>query len=254
MRGKSAAAKKGLRVRSFLNEKSCKRSPLGDTIEAKEGIGLDKIVLMFELIGTASFSVSGALCAIAKKLDIFGVLFCGIVTALGGGVFRDLLLGQTPPTMFTDYIYVVAAALAALLTFIIVSVVHKRSSRPIDERGVLTFINYLLDAVGLAVFTVVGVNVAMACGFENNPFFVISLGMTTGCFGGVFRDVLTAEIPVIFTKRIYAVASALGGAVYWALWHYEVLAAAVAMTVGMAVIFAVRLMAIIFKWNLPKAA
>ena len=211
-------------------------------------------MLIFELIGTASFSVSGALCAIAKKLDIFGVLFCGIVTALGGGVFRDLLLGNLPPTMFTDYIYVSVAAAAALITFIVVRSIHRKQQKPIDERGVLTFINYLLDAVGLAVFTVVGVNVAVACGFENNPFFVISLGMTTGCFGGVFRDVLTAEIPVIFTKRIYAVASALGASAYWALLHFDVLASATAMIVGMTVIFAIRLMAIIFKWNLPKAA
>ncbi len=209
--------------------------------------------MIFELIGTASFSVSGALCAIAKKLDIFGVLFCGIVTALGGGVFRDLLLGNLPPTMFTEYIYVCVAAATALVTFIAVTCLH-RAHHQLAENRAFTFINYVLDAVGLAVFTVVGVNIAMACGFENNPFFVVSLGMTTGCGGGIFRDVLIREIPVIFAKRIYAVASVLGGLVYWMLWHYELLNATAAMVIGMGIIFLVRLMAIIFKWNLPKAA
>lgn len=214
---------------------------------------MDKLVLIFELIGTASFSVSGALCAIAKKLDIFGVLFCGIVTALGGGVFRDLLLGNLPPAMFVNYLYVGVAALTALITFIVVRSVHRHRQKPIDERGVLTFINYLLDAVGLAVFTVVGVRIGMDAGFASNPFFVITLGLTTGCFGGVFRDVLITEIPVIFSKRIYAVASLLGAGTYWAALHFGWLESTFAMIVGMAVIFAVRLMAIIFKWNLPKA-
>ena len=214
---------------------------------------MDKLVLAFELIGTASFSVSGALCAIAKKLDLFGVLFCGIVTALGGGVFRDLLLGRTPPAMFTDYIYVCVAAAAALITFIAVRIAHRKQQKPIDERGVLTFVNYLLDAVGLAVFTVVGVRIGTDLGFANNPFFVVTLGLTTGCFGGVFRDSLIAEIPVIFSKRVYAVAAILGGTVYWALLRFDLVAATWAMVIGMVVIFAIRLMAIVFKWNLPRA-
>ncbi len=90
---------------------------------------MDRIILFFELIGTVSFSISGALCAIRKKLDIFGTFFCAIITALGGGVFRDTLLGILPPMMFTDYIYLLVASIVAILTFTAVLIINKTKNK-----------------------------------------------------------------------------------------------------------------------------
>ena len=214
---------------------------------------MNKIILIFELIGTISFSVSGALCATRKKLDIFGTLFCAIITALGGGVFRDTLLGILPPTMFTDYIYVLVASLVALITFFVVLILNK-SKIKLSENTSITFINHILDAIGLAVFTIVGINIAISKGFANNAFFVIFLGTASGCGGGILRDVTINDIPLIFSKRIYALASIAGGTLYWVLLNFRICGDTVAMIVGMTLIFIVRLLAIIFKWNLPHAS
>ncbi len=212
---------------------------------------METVILFFELIGTISFSLSGSLSAISKKLDIFGVLFCGIVTALGGGVFRDIMLGILPPAMFTDYIYAVFASVASIITFIIVKWLK---SRELNYAKVLKFFNYLLDAAGLAVFTVVGINIAISRGFADNPFFAVFLGMTTGCGGGIIRDILIREIPVVFTKRIYAVASVVGGIIYCIILHFDICSDTLAMLLSMITIFTIRLLAVIFRWNLPKAS
>ncbi len=214
---------------------------------------MDKIILIFEIIGTVSFSVSGALCAIRKKLDIFGILFCAIITALGGGVFRDTLLGILPPTMFTNYIYLLVAAIVAIITFLAVVILNKTNIK-ISENTTINFLNHILDAIGLSVFTIVGINIAISKGFADNAFFVIFLGTASGCGGGIFRDVVISEVPLIFSKRIYALASVGGGALYWTLLNFGVCSDTIAMLFGIAFIFVVRLLAIIFKWNLPHAS
>lgn len=214
---------------------------------------MDKIIFAFELLGTVSFSVSGALCAIRKKLDIFGIFFCAILTALGGGVFRDTLLGILPPTMFTNYIYLLVAAVVALITFLTVLILNKSKIR-ISENAKITFLSHILDAIGLSVFTVVGMNIAISKGFGDNAFFVIFLGTVSGCGGGIFRDVTINEVPLIFSKRIYALASIAGGALYWMLLNFCACGDTVSMISGILLIFIVRLFAIIFKWNLPHAS
>ena len=211
---------------------------------------MDKIILAFELIGTVSFSISGAICATKKNLDVFGTLFCAIITALGGGVFRDTLLGILPPMMFTNYIYLLVASVVAMLTFITVLIINKTKIK-FNENASITFLNHILDAIGLAVFTIVGINIAISKGFANNAFFVIFLGTASGCGGGILRDVVLREIPLIFSKRVYALASVIGGTLYWLLLNFNIVNDASAIILGIVSIFLIRLLAIIFKWNLP---
>lgn len=211
---------------------------------------MDTMLLILELIGTVAFAVSGAVIAISKRFDIFGVIFSGTITALGGGIIRDILLSNLPPAMFRNYIYLIFAVCACLLTFIVAKILKTKFSENII---VIDKVNNVFDAVGLGVFTVVGINVAVSQGFGDNAFFVISLGMTTGCGGGILRDVIISEVPFVLKKRIYAVASIAGGIIYYTLHivlHQGELLSAIS---GILAIFALRLLASVFKWDLPKA-
>ena len=211
---------------------------------------MDTILLALELIGTIAFAISGAVIGITKRFDIFGVIIAGVLTALGGGTIRDLLLGNLPPAMFRNYIYLIFAVATCVLTFIVASILKNRFSENIM---VIDRVNNIFDAIGLGVFTVVGMNVAVNNGFQDNFFFVVFLGMMTGCGGGILRDAIIGEVPFVLSKRIYAVASIAGGVVYYLMYitlaQNVVLSAVVAITL----IFALRMLASVFRWNLPKA-
>lgn len=206
-----------------------------------------EIFFILELFGTVAFAASGALIAIEKNTDIFGTVFLGVVSALGGGVVRDVLVGNIPPAMFSDYSYLLTAAGCSLLLFIAVYIWKNK----INLHGFVTEkIIEVFDAIGLGVFTVTGINTGMACGFGGNMFFILFLGMTTGIGGGMLRDVLVKEIPFVLRKRIYAVASLLGGIVYCLLLKLnvgEILSAAAAVVL----IFAVRMLSAVYKIDLP---
>ena len=211
---------------------------------------MDTVLLALELIGTIAFAISGAVLGITKRFDIFGVIIAGVLTALGGGTIRDLLLGNLPPAMFRNYIYLIFAVVTCLLTFIVASILKNKFSENIK---VIDRVNNIFDAIGLGVFTIVGMNVAINNGFHDNFFFVVFLGMTTGCGGGILRDAIIGEVPFVLSKRIYAVASIAGGVVYYLMYitfsQNIVLSAVVAITL----IFALRMLASVFRWNLPKA-
>ena len=208
------------------------------------------IILILELIGTVAFAVSGSVAAITKHLDIFGVFFCGIITALGGGIIRDVLLGCFPPAMFSNYIYLIFAVATSLITFLIAK--RLRTSFE-DNIKIIDRVNNIFDAVGLGVFTVVGINAAIKAGYEANGFFAVFLGATTGCGGGILRDIIIREIPSVFTKRVYAVASLAGGTLYYILLVVLNVHTAIAVILSMALIFILRLLASVFRWDLPKA-
>ncbi len=211
---------------------------------------MDKLVFLLEFVGTCAFSISGALSGIHKRLDIFGVLFCAVITALGGGVLRDVLLADLPPVMFREYIYVIIAVSAALPVFLLA---RRFKDYFIAHKELANNIVNVFDAAGLAVFTVVGMNAAISSGYGGNGFFVIFLGVTSGCGGGVIRDVCLSEIPMVFSKRIYAVASIAGGLLYHLMFVRFGVDESAAALCGMAVIFALRICASILRWNLPKA-
>lgn len=209
---------------------------------------MEKLFFVLELIGVAAFAIAGAMTAMEKKADAFGVLFAAIITALGGGVIRDILLGQLPPKMFTSYTYVLVAVIAATLVF---ADAYARREKYRVNAEKLDAINNFFDAIGLAVFTVSGMNTAIACCGMDNPFLLIVLGMTTGVGGGMLRDMMLGVMVKILRRRIYAIASLAGGVLYFILLAVSVNEIAAALA-AMLFIFALRILATVYKWNLPS--
>ena len=201
-----------------------------------------------ELIGVAAFAITGAMAAMEKGADIFGVLFLSLITALGGGVLRDLLLGFTPPAMFTSYLYVSVALLCGLLLFISAWV---RKDLYIKHSEHLDQIVNVFDALGLAVFTVSGLQLtADRCGLSN-PLLLTLMGMTTGVGGGMLRDILIGTIPRVLRKRIYALASLSGALLYYVLLCVGA-DRSISTVIVCVFIVALRILATVFKWNLPR--
>ena len=206
--------------------------------------------LVLEILGTISFAISGAMAAIEKRVDLFGVVFLGLTTSLAGGIIRDVVVGRVPPAAFSDYKYMGIAIVSALVVFFLARINREYYKNNIE---MINNINNIFDAAGLGAFTITGANVAMNMGYRWNGFFVVFLAMVTGIGGGVLRDLMIGEIPFVLRKRIYAVASLAGGMVYYLLYmqmHMDIMSAAF---IGIAVVFGLRMMATIFKWNLPKA-
>lgn len=211
---------------------------------------MENFIFITELIGTCAFAISGAIVSIKKRLDIFGVIFCAVITALGGGVIRDILLSNLPPVMFCQYIYAFLATLSAIAAFLFA---RKYQRIFLTKIEVIDNINNFFDAIGLGSFTIIGIQTGFAMGYGDNIFFILFLGMTTGCGGGILRDVLVREIPFVLTKRIYAIASILGGLLYYLLFVTLKVDEFPAVICGVLFIFALRLLSSAFRWNLPKA-
>lgn len=152
------------------------------------------------IVGTIAFALAGALTGIQKKLDVFGVLMLAITTAAGGGILRDLLIGNTPPVAFRDPTFVMISIVSA----IVACLVYRQITR-------FNHVIQFCDAIGLGAFTAAGANMAIQYDI-NTPFIMIVLGVTTGVGGGVIRDLFVQEIPFVFRKEIYAVASIVGAA------------------------------------------
>ena len=210
---------------------------------------IETVGFVLELIGIASAAISGTMVAIEKKCDAFGVVFLAIITALGGGVLRDTMIGHLPPRMFTSYAYILTATAFSLAVFLTALRHHERYHANKDK---LDHINNWFDAVGLAAFTVAGVDLTIAAVGMEAPLTPILLGLVTGVGGGVLRDVLTGTMPRLLYKRVYALAS-LGGAVV----YYLLLRLGVPNTLGavvcMILIVLVRYFATRYHWNMPHA-
>ena len=204
---------------------------------------------ILEIAGTVSFAISGAMAALEKKVDLFGVIVLGITTALAGGIFRDMLVGRVPPAAFSDGTYMKIAFVTSVIVFL---AAWMFSDKYVNNIQVIDTINNIFDAAGLGAFTITGAKVAMSMGYTDNSFFVIFLGMVTGVGGGILRDLMIGEIPFILRKRIYAVASLLGGCIYYVLLSKNV-ADMTAAFIGIGIVFSLRMLATIFRWNLPKA-
>ncbi len=202
------------------------------------------LLLVLELIGTVAFSISGAMVALKKRMDIFGIMVLGIITAVGGGVIRDVILGRQPPSTFTNPIYCVTAILA--VGFILLTPVQRFITR---SRVLFDKLMIVADAIGLGVFTTVGVRITIDAGFDNSILLMLFEAVITGCGGGVLRDTLACDMPAILVKYFYACASLCGALVAIVLWHIDDSAAMVAGTI---VVIVLRLLAVKYRWNLPK--
>ena len=210
---------------------------------------INGIFSICEAVGTAAFAVSGAMVAVDKGTDIFGVLLMAVFTALGGGTLRDVLIGCFPPRMFTNFHYVLLACVCALAVFVIARIFKERY---VAREKMIEQINNVFDAIGLGVFAVSGARIGMEAGFADNMFLTTFLGTTTAIGGGMLRDVLLREMPFVLKKRVYAVAAILGALAYALLLRAGVGEVA-AYGLGMIVTTAVRMLATVFQWNLPKA-
>ena len=199
-----------------------------------------------EVIGVIAFGICGAMAAMERGADLFGVLFLAVITALGGGVIRDVLIGRIPPVMFVSYWYLLISVVAALAVFIDAYLRSEKYKLHLDK---LDAVNNVFDAIGLAVFTVSGMNAAMPV--SDNVILVLFVGMCTGVGGGMLRDVMTNTMPKVLRKRVYAVASLIGGGLYYVM-HVLDINQLLSVGCGMLVIFALRLFATIYKWNLPS--
>lgn len=192
--------------------------------------------------------MSGALVAISAQLDIFGVVFVGCVTAFGGGIIRDIILGVNPPSLFENYLICMLSILVSIVVFVIAYINRKKFK--IMKRN-LEYINNFFDAFGLAAFTVTGAEIACIHGYADNGFIVVMMGIITGVGGGILRDIFTNTTPYIFQKHIYALASILGGLLYFMMKSYFTNTSAVSVA-SMLLIILIRLLATKYRWNLPK--
>ena len=205
-------------------------------------------VHIMEIVGTIAFALSGALVAIGANLDIFGVVFVSCITAVGGGIIRDMLLGVHPPFIFVNYHWCIVAMAVAVVVFIIAYFKRREFAQ---FRLFIEGINNIFDAFGLAAFTVTGAEVAYTVGYGDNGFIVIAIGMITGVGGGIFRDVFINQTPYVLKKHIYAIASILGGVLYYLCKKWDI---AEGWTVGLSValVVIIRILATERKWSLPK--
>lgn len=207
------------------------------------------ITFLIEIIGTVAFASSGAMVAIRKQLDIFGILVLGATTAVGGGIIRDVILNITPPMTFQRPVYMLMAAITVLIIFIAVRIhPHILEGRFIS---IYEQVMNILDAIGLGAFTVLGIDSAIQAGYGRYKFLLIFLGVLTGIGGGILRDIMAGETPFVLRKHIYASASILGGILTVSLW--EILPWDWAMILGAAVVVTIRMLATHYRWNLPKA-
>ncbi|MNF35938.1 hypothetical protein D3C85_619950 [compost metagenome] len=200
---------------------------------------MEKLFYLSDLFGVAVFAITGALMAGRKSMDLFGVLVIAIITALGGGTLRDVILGNHPVSWIRDDTYILVASLAAVGT-----VLWVRLTRPINETGLL-----LADAFGLAVFTVYGTQVALQ--HDLQPGTAVIMGVITAVGGGVLRDIICNEVPLIFQKEIYAIACIAGSLVFIGLREVA-LPDWLGTSLAMLVVLMIRLAAIHWKLSLPR--
>jgi uncharacterized membrane protein YeiH len=194
------------------------------------------VSFVIELLGTIAFTISGAFSAMQKRLDAFGVVVIAFITAIGGGTIRDVLIGYTPVSWMRDLngpIIITITAVAAIFF-----------KKYIQNFKVTLF---LFDALGLGLFTLIGIQKGIDAGLK--PGVCVILGTITGCFGGVLRDILLNNIPLIFRKEIYATACIIGGAIYFGLAH--LIDPNWAKVIAIAFICGIRILAVRFDLKLP---
>ena len=201
---------------------------------------MDTFHVVLDLSGTFVFALSGGVAGVKHRLDVFGVLVVSFAAASAGGIARDVMIGATPVVALSDWRYVAVSLLAGLLTFYCYPFINRLS------RSVLIF-----DAAGLALFAVTGATKALA--YHLGPVAAALLGMLTGIGGGIMRDILITEVPVVLRADLYALA-ALAGAAVVVVGQVLHVSSAAAMTVGALLCFGIRFMAIRYGWRLPVAA
>lgn len=191
-----------------------------------------------DILGTIAFAISGVMVAMDKKLDLFGVFIIAFVTAVGGGTLRDVLIGNTPVIWLQDLVYI-----ATIFAAVVVAIVFRNQLKYVRKSL------FLFDTIGIGLYTMVGIQKGISIGLS--PIMCIGLGTITASFGGVIRDILCNEIPVIFRKEIYATACILGGIGYFFLEKLPI-TEAYPYVGGIIIVIGIRLLAVHFKIALPS--
>lgn len=195
------------------------------------------VIYILDLVGTLVFAISGTMSAANKKLDLFGAYFTGFITAIGGGTLRDVILGNFPVAWISDLNYIIVISLGVILTFLFKNVIMS-----------LKRTLFLFDTIGIGVFTVIGIEKSLNLGIH--PFLAIIMGLFSAVMGGVIRDTLCNDIPLIFRKEIYATACLAGGALFIVLNSIEINSALNQfLTISCIILF--RSLCIRFKISLP---
>ena len=193
---------------------------------------------LIDVLGTIAFAISGVLAALKKRYDIFGVIIVATVTSVGGGTLRDVLIGKTPVNWLLNinFVYIILGTVIFAVAF----------------RNWLKYIRrslFLFDTIGIALYTVTGVQIGLSIGLD--PVICVALGTMTACFGGVIRDILCGELPIIFRKEIYASACIVGGTVLVLLEHLQMYPEWVSVIAG-SIVISIRVLAVVYKLSLPS--
>ncbi len=196
------------------------------------------LIYIIDILGTFAFAISGALVAKNKSFDVFGVIIIAFVTAVGGGMIRDVLINAHPINWIGDlnYIWTIFSAVVIMYLF-------RSKVAPLSKTM------FLFDTVGISVFTLLGLQKGLS--YNLHPFVSLIMGMVSAVFGGVIRDVLTSKIPLIFKKEIYASACLVGGVVYLILQYFNIDENA-QFIISASVIIIIRLVVVKYKLELPK--
>ena len=235
------------RIRNFKpwEEQQIKREKKGNSIQNslcnKSNLLLrmpTNFLFIIDILGTFSFAVSGAFLAMQKKLDPFGVLVLAFVTAIGGGTLRDIMIGNLPVSWLRNGTAMVVIFCSAIGTMAFGKYLKR-----------LTITLFLFDALGVGLFTIIGIELAIEKNFGTGV--CIALGTITACFGGVIRDVLLNDVPLLFRKEIYALACMIGGGIYF-LFRKTDIDPSIAKILCILIIFTIRVLAVRFKWFLPR--
>lgn len=205
------------------------------------------IVFFIELIGTVAFAISGAMVGINCRMDIFGVCVLGVVTSVGGGMTRDIILGNVPGALINP-VYVFVAVFTALTAFFVLY--FKKNLLQGKFRGLYEKTMLAMDSIGLGIFTVVGVTTGIDNGYIENTFLLTFLGTLTGVGGGLLRDMMAGSPPYIFVKHIYACASVAGA--LSCVWIYRILGQIPALIISSMLVVLIRFLAAYYRWNLPR--
>lgn len=193
---------------------------------------------LIDILGTIAFAISGVYAAMEKKLDLFGVIIIAFVTAIGGGTIRDLMIGDLPVAWIRNinYTLIIMVTTTVVIAF--------RSYIKNFKKTLLVF-----DSIGLGMFTIFGIQKGIA--FDLHPVVCVALGTITGCFGGVLRDMLLNNIPIIFHKEIYASACIAGGTIYFILRIFNI-NEDLNDAISILTTFSIRMLAIRYDWQLPR--
>jgi len=199
---------------------------------------IDGFISILDYLGTIAFAVTGASKAIEHKADIFGIIVLATVVGVAGGITRDVIFGRFP-TAFSDPIYVGITVITGIVMFFLYSYFKKRMN-----------VWLVFDAIGLGVFSIIGASIAyQIVGLDFLP--MLFAGVITAIGGGILRDVIVRDIPIVFVKEVYAVASLIGIVVFYAVLSYDV-DMQVASIIGIVVATGIRLLAMKYNWNLPR--